>query len=142
MSINPWGALAGLREFQREVSRFVDGAFPLERPSRFPLVNLFSDASEAVVTAEIPGVDPSDLEISLSKGQLTIRGTVKDHAPAGDDVACHRRERPCGPFSRTMALPFEVEEDQISARYEKGVLAITLPRAERAKPRVIQVNAG
>jgi HSP20 family protein len=106
------------------------------------LVNLMSDAHEAVITAELPGVDPADLEISLTKGQLTIRGTLKDHAPQGDDVVCHRKECPTGSFARTFALPFEVEEDKITAKYDKGVLAVTLPRAEKAKPRTIPVSAG
>ena len=142
MNINPWEPLAGLRTLQREMSRLLDDGFASRRPDRFPLVNLMSDANEAVVTAEIPGVDPADLEISLNKGQLTIRGTIKEHAPQGENVACHRKERPTGSFARTLALPFEVEEDKISAKYDKGVLAVTLPRAEKAKPRNIPVIAG
>jgi HSP20 family protein len=126
---------------QREMSRLLDGGLPAARTARFPLVNLLSDANEALVTAEIPGVDPADLEISLTKGQLTIRGNVKDGAPAGEDVVCHRKERGSGPFARTFALPFEVEEEKISAKYEKGVLAITLPRAEKSKPKTIPVIA-
>lgn len=142
MTMNPWGSLAGLRDLQREMSRLFDGGMTVERTARFPLVNVLSDADEAVVTAEIPGVDPADLEISLTKGQLTIRGTIKDAAPAGEDVVCLRKERASGPFARTFTLPFEVEEDKISAKYEKGVLAITLPRAEKTKPRSIPVIAG
>lgn len=140
ISINPWGALPGLREFQREVNRLLDGTLTAERSTRFPLVNLLSDANEAIVTAEIPGVDPADLEISLSKGQLTIRGTVKEEKPEEEGVICHRKERVSGPFARTLTLPFETEEEKISAKYEKGVLAITLPRAERTKPRTIPVT--
>lgn len=142
MTLNPWEPLAGLRTLQREMNRLLDNNPSTRRPSRFPLVNLMSDSNEAVVTAEIPGVDPADLEISLTKGQLTIRGTLKDHAPQGEDVVCHRKERPAGAFARTFALPFEVEEDKIAAKYDKGVLAITLPRAEKAKPRTIPVIAG
>lgn len=141
-TINPWEPLAGLRTLQREMNRLFDGGFAAQRGSRFPLVNLMSDSNEAVVTAEIPGVDPADLEINLTKGQLTIRGTLKDASPQGEEVVCHRKERPSGAFARTFSLPFEVEEDKISAKYDKGVLAVTLPRAEKAKPRNIPVIAG
>ena len=142
MTIHPWESLAAFRDLQREMSRLFEGGLPAARTAHFPLVNLLSDSNEAIVTAEIPGVDPADLEISLTKGQLTIRGSVKDSAPEGEDVVCHRKERSAGPFARTFALPFEVEEDKISAKDEKGVLAVTLPRAEKSKPRNIPVIAG
>jgi HSP20 family protein len=141
MTIHPWGTFAALRDLQREMNRLFEGGLPAARTARYPLVNLLSDSNEAIITAEIPGVDPADLEISLTKGQLTIRGNLKDSAPEGEDVVCHRKERSRGPFARTFTLPFEVEEEKISAKYEKGVLAITLPRAEKSKPRTIQVIA-
>lgn len=142
ITIHPWEPLAGLRSLQREMDRLFGSESTAPRGGRFPLVNLMSDANEAVVTAEIPGVDPADLEVSLTKGQLTIRGTLKDAAPQGEEIVCHRKERPVGSFARTFPLPFEVEEGKISAKYEKGVLAVTLPRAEKAKPRNIPVTAG
>lgn len=134
-----WPAFAGIRELQREMNRLFDGG-ATSSVDRFPLVNLLSGADEAVVTAEIPGVDPEDIDISLMKGVLTLKGVIKDDAPEGDEVVCHRRERRNGEFARSIALPFEVEEDKISAKYDKGVLAVTLPRAEKAKPRTIAVQ--
>ena len=142
VNINPWEPFAGVREFQRQINRLLDGGLGVERTVSYPLVNVMSDANEVVVTAEIPGVDPKDLEISLTKGQLTIRGTVKDSAPEGENVICHRRERASGSFVRTFTLPYQVEEDKIAAKYEKGVLAINLPRAEQTKPKTIPVIAG
>jgi len=142
LTINPWEPLAGLRTLQREMNRLFDGGSVAQRGARFPLVNLMSNGNEALVTAEIPGVDPADLEISLTKGVLTIRGTLKDSAPQGEDVICHRKERPVGSFVRAFTLPFEVEEDKISAKFEKGVLAVTLPRAEKSKPKNIPVITG
>jgi HSP20 family protein len=142
VNINPWEPFAGVREFQRQINRLLDGGPGVERSVRYPLVNVMSNANEVVVTAEIPGIDPKDLEISLTKGQLTIRGTVKDSAPAGENVICHRRERAGGSFVRTFTLPYQVEEDKIAAKYDKGVLAINLPRAEQAKPKTIPVIAG
>ncbi|MCU0749587.1 MAG: Hsp20/alpha crystallin family protein, partial [Akkermansiaceae bacterium] len=81
-----------------------------------------------------------DLEITLAKGQLTIRGSIKDDAPEGEGVVTHRRERVTGKFVRTVGLPFEVEDGGISASYENGVLEVTLPRAERSKPKTIPIN--
>jgi HSP20 family protein len=142
LNINPWEPFAGVREFQRQINRLLDGGPRVERTVRYPLVNVMGDANEVVVTAEIPGVDPKDLEISLTKGQLTIRGTVKDSAPEGENVVCHRKERASGSFVRTFTLPYQVEEDKIAAKYDKGVLVINLPRAEQTKPKTIPVIAG
>ena len=86
-------------------------------------------------------MDPARVEISLRKGVLTIRGNIEDDAPQGEKVVCHRRERRNGEFRRSIALPFEIEEDKITAKYDKGVLAVTLPRAEKAKPKTIPVQA-
>lgn len=132
-----WPAFAGLRELQREMNRLFDTG---PSADRFPLVNLLSGPEEAVVTAEIPGANPDEIDISLMKGVLTIKGTIKDDSPEGENVVCHRRERRNGEFVRSIALPFEVEEDKISAKYDKGVLAVALPRAEKAKPRTIPVQ--
>ncbi len=111
------------------------------QPERFPLFNLTSDANEALITAEIPGVNPSNLEVTLSKGRLSVRGSFEHHAPEGDGVVCHLQERPTGEFLRTIQLPFETEESAISATYQNGILTIRLPRAEKSKPRTIHVSS-
>lgn len=140
LNLNSLDPFDGLRSFQREVSRLLDAATTRHNPGRFPLLNVQSDANVAVVTAEIPGASPEDLEITLVKGQLTIRGSVKDDAPEGEGVVTHRRERASGKFVRTVGLPFEVEDGGISASYENGVLEVTLPRAEKSKPKTIPIN--
>lgn len=139
-TLRPLGPLAGLTDLQREVARlFETTTAPLATVP--PALNFSHDEQAAVVSAEIPGVDPADLEIRFHEGRLTIRGAWKDDSPQGETVVCHRRERPAGEFSRTLTLPFEVEESAISAKCEKGILTITLPRAERSKPRTIPVTA-
>ena len=142
IDLSPLRTLAGLRGLQREMNRFFDTSPAANRVARYPLLNLSSDKDGALVTAELPGVDPQELEITLDKAQLTLRGKVKDGAPEGEGVVCHRKERPAGEFVRTIALPFEVEEGKVLAKYDKGVLAITLPRAEKTKPKTIPVIAG
>lgn len=142
MDLSPLRTLAGLRGLQREMNRLFDASPAVNRTVRHPLLNVSSDKDGILVTAELPGVDPQVLEITLDKARLTLRGKVNDGAPEGEGVVCHRKERPAGEFVRTIALPFEVEEAKVLAKYDKGVLAITLPRAEKTKPKTIPVIAG
>ena len=141
-SLNPWEALTGLSELQREMNRFFDRGMATNRSTRFPLLNLSSDKDEALVTAELPGVDPQELEITHENRTLTLHGKMRDGAPEGEGVVCHRKERMTGEFTRTITLPFEVEEEKVHAKYDKGILTITLPRAEKTKPKTIPVTAG
>ena len=140
LNLNSIDPFDGLRSFQREVSRLLDAATTRQSAGRFPLRNVQSDANVAVVTAEIPGAASEDLEITLVKGQLIIRGTIQDDLPEGEGVITHRKERVSGKFLRSVGLPFEVEEGGISATYENGVLEVTLPRAEKSKPRIIPIH--
>jgi HSP20 family protein len=140
LNLNSLDPFDGLRSFQREVSRILDAATTRQNPGRFPLLNVQSDANVAVVTAEIPGASPDDLEITLVKGQLTLRGTIRDAAPEGEGVVTHRKERVSGKFVRTVGLPFEIEDGGISATYQNGVLEVTLPRAEKSKPKSIPIH--
>jgi HSP20 family protein len=141
-TLNPWAPLTGFRDLHREISRLFDAAPISGRPTQYPWVNISGDTNTVVITAEIPGADPAAIEVHLEKDQLTIRGTVKPSAPEAEGVTTLRRERPTGDFSRAFKLPFEVEEAAITARYDKGVLEVTLPRAEKSKPRTIPVIAG
>jgi HSP20 family protein len=138
-TLRPLGTLAGLNDLHREVARLFEATATPLAPV-FPALNFSQTEDTAFVTAEVPGVNPADLSIQLHQGRLTIGGEWKDDAPQGENVVCHRKERPVGNFSRTIALPFEVEESAISAKCENGILTITLPRAERSKPKTIPVS--
>ena len=139
MTLTPWESLAGIRDLQRELGRIIEGTPTVERAARYPRVNVTGNPGGLVITADLPGVNPADLEISLNGKQLTIRGELKNAEPEGEGVTCHLRERVHGPFSRTFTLPYDVEEANISAKYDQGVLTIELPRAEKSKPRTIPV---
>lgn len=127
-----------LHQLQREMNRiFAD--YPAAA-SQFPALNLWSTPEQAVVQAEVPGVDPKDVDVSVVGNVLTMEGERKaDAGVAGE--AYHRRERGEGKFLRSVRLPFEVEADRVQARYEHGVLRITLPRKESTKPRRIAIAA-
>ncbi len=103
-----------------------------------PQLNVWSNQEIALVTVQLPGVDPAELDLSMDGTTLTLRGERRP-LELGDGESLHRRERRFGSFVRTVELPFEVESDTVSARYENGVLEVTLPRAESHKPKKIPV---
>lgn len=106
-----------------------------------PPVDIFEDAAGLKIVAELPGVRPEDVKLSLEHNVLTIRGE-KQQAAEEQTEKVHRYERTYGNFERTFALPTTVDADRIEARYEHGLLTVELPKVERAKPRQIEVKAG
>lgn len=106
----------------------------------YPAMNVWTNEEGAVVTAEVPGVNPEDLDISVVGDTLTVSGK-RDSDTTEEDVRYHRRERGQGAFKRSFQLPFTVEAGKVEADFENGVLHITLPRAEADKPRKITVKA-
>jgi HSP20 family protein len=111
-----------------------------EPVTEYRAVNLWVNDREAVLTVALPGVDPQSLNLSVAGETVTIEGERK---PAEDvpENAFIRRERHTGRFTRSVDLPYEVEADRVTARYERGVLHVTLPRKESTKPRRIAVSA-
>ncbi|HEX6434158.1 MAG TPA: Hsp20/alpha crystallin family protein [Gemmatimonadales bacterium] len=105
----------------------------------FAPTDVSEDESSLQITMELPGVDPNDVRLSLENNILTIRGEKK-HETQESTERVHRSERTYGMFERTFVLPNSVDPDKIEARYENGVLFVTIPKAERAKPREIRVN--
>jgi HSP20 family protein len=91
-----------------------------------------------VITAQLPGVDKKEVELTVLGDTLTISGEKK--LPAEEDVTYIRHERPHGTFRRLIDLPYSIAQDKINASYKDGVLTITLPKAEEAKPRQIAVE--
>jgi HSP20 family protein len=106
-----------------------------------PAVDVFEEADNIRITAEIPGVRPEDVDISLEGNLLTIRGTKQQEAEEKTERV-HRYERTYGAFERSFTLPASVEPKDIKAGYDHGVLTVTLPKSERAKPRQIQIELG
>jgi len=98
---------------------------------------------ELLVTAEVPGIEPKDVEITVADGVLTIKGEKKQ-ATEEKKEGYYLAERTYGAFTRAVALPVEVDEGKIEATYKDGVLKIRLPKAENHKARVkkVEVKAG
>lgn len=140
--INSWEERVDpFRELERLHRQFNGGAGSRSRFStEYPPLNVRGNAETVYVSAELPGIDPSKLDLTVTGNALTIAGERSPETIDENDVV-YRSERPSGRFNRTVRLPYDVDNDQIGARYEKGVLTITLPRSEATKPRKIQVQS-
>ena len=121
---------------QDEFNRMLGG-----RPSAAGLpLNVWQDDHNLHVEADLPDIDPNTLDISVAEGnQLTLKGERKAVAVPG--AVWVRQERPTGQFTRAVVLPVLVDADRVEAKYEHGVLKLTLPKSEAAKPRKISVQA-
>ncbi|MDB4973437.1 MAG: Hsp20/alpha crystallin family protein [Myxococcaceae bacterium] len=106
----------------------------------FPPLNVSQDDDNFYVRAEMPGVRSEDLTISAVRNRISITGR-REIPRENERVSYHRKERAEGAFSRTLALPSEVNADAVEARYGDGILTLTLPKAEEAKPRQITVQS-
>ena len=132
-----WDPFSELRRLQRDMNRLVTG-YQGNR-GVFPAVNLWGDDDKFVLTAELPGLDASEINVSVQGDQVTLQGERKADAKA-DSVTCHRLERGTGRFSRTLRLPYEVDGDHVDAAYRQGVLTVTMPRAATSRPRKIEIQ--
>ena len=100
-------------------------------------VDVYSTENELVIEASVPGLEPGDVEITIEGETLTIRGERR--APL-ENVDYHIQERRYGPFSRTFTLSLPIEGEGAEAVFEKGVLTLTIPKAEEARPKIIKVR--
>lgn len=114
--------------------------FDLPSTFEFPAINVWVSEEHAVITTEVPGIDPNDLDISVIDDSLTLRGS-RQTEELKEGESYHRRERWRGQFTKTIELPFPVESGKVEARFSRGVLSISLPRAEAEKPRRISVRS-
>jgi HSP20 family protein len=145
-----------MERMRREIDRILsDGrpsgwSFPFSRISflpgyaarGYPLLNIGEDQNSVYVDALAPGVDPDTLNVSVMGRQLVISGEKLPLPKKITPEAVHRSERSAGTFSRSVALSSEIETQKVKAQYNNGLLKITLPKAEAAKPKQIQVNLG
>ncbi len=104
-----------------------------------PALDVSETNNEVIVKAEIPGMEPNDIDISLADGILTIRGEKKQEKEEKEENY-HLIERSYGTFSRSVQLPRDVQSENIKAAYKNGVLKITLPKSEEAKKKEIKIN--
>lgn len=135
---DPFGPLLGL---QSALDAFRRSDWLQSGPSAsgsYPPLNVFRKGDDFALVAELPGVSRSDLDIQVKGRTVRLSGSKSVKYP--ERASIHRRERLQGRFDRSITLPIEVDQDRATAEFHDGVLAITLPRAERDKPRSIQIG--
>ncbi len=116
-----------------------EGILPMTRAGVFPLVNVTENKDNFFIRAELPGVEKEDLDIQATTNSVSISGERK--IPAEDEGArYHRREREAGKFSRVITLGADIQPDKVEANLKNGVLTVTVPKAEIAKPKQISIK--
>ena len=103
-------------------------------------LDVSENADGYIIKASLPGVNPGDIDISLTDNVLTIKAEVKEEKDI-EEAKYHLRERRFGSFLRSITLPTAVDDDKVEAVYEDGVLTLTIPKAEAVKPRKIAVKS-
>ena len=151
MAIVRWEPFRDLIGLQERMNRLFDESYRGARGdnadewalggSWAPAVDIYEQDGNIVMKAELPGVDPKAVDIRLENNTLTLRGERKLDKEVKQDNY-HRVERSYGVFSRSFTLPTVVDQGNIKAEYRDGVLQLTLPKREEAKPRQIQINVG
>ena len=147
-----WNPITDLDQLRRDIDHAFEELASAEAPThrvaflpgrgprRYPLVNMLEDKDNLYVEALTPGVDPQSLNVMVMQGRLTVSGEKSRVAADVKPEAFHRSERASGKFVRTFDLPVEVNEERIEAEYKNGLLIVTLPKAEKAKPRQVNVK--
>ena len=138
LSSDPFNTLLGLQEALeafRTSGWLQSGA---SGSGSYPPLNVFRKGDTYVLIAEIPGISKSDLELQVKGRTIRLSGTKAVKYP--DNVSVHRRERLAGRFDRSLSLPMEIDADLVQAEFRDGILAVSLPRAERDKPRSIKIG--
>jgi len=143
--LTPWRPLEGLSSLKRDMDRLWDSFFGEDwgltrwREGWSPTLDVSETKDNLIVKTELAGVDPKDVDISLTGEVLTIKGEKKDEKEEKEENY-HLMERSYGSFSRSMRLPVEVDQDKVKASYKNGVLKITLPKTEKTKSKAIKVS--
>jgi HSP20 family protein len=134
---DPFDALSSL---QQALDTFRSSGWLASGPSgggSYPPVNVFRKGDDFIVITEVPGINRSNLEVQVKGNTIRLAGTKSVSYP--EKASLHRRERLAGRFDRAVTLPVEIDPDAVKAECRDGILALFLPRAERDKPRSIQI---
>ena len=146
MELTPWRPFGeGLTSLRNEMDRLFDRFFgektsiePIEG-RWIPALDIVETKNAIVINAEIPGIDPQDINISITGDTLTIKGEKKQEKEEKDENY-HKIERSYGSFSRSIRIPVDIHSEKIEAKYKNGILKITLPKKEESKPKEIKVK--
>jgi HSP20 family protein len=144
-TLSAWPSFGRLADLREEIDRLFDspltGFSPvLQRLGDWsPALDIHEDKENLVVKAELPGIKKEEVSVSFQDGCLTISGERKAETKS-EDTEVYHTERFFGRFQRTVALPAAVAADKVKAQYHDGVLIVTLPKTEEAKPKQIDIS--
>jgi HSP20 family protein len=142
-----WPRFGGLTDLRDEIDRLFEAPLSdLAQTSRLlsgwtPPLDVYEDKDNIYVKVELPGMKKEDIDLSLHDGSLSISGERQSEGRY-EDAEMYRAERFFGRFQRTVSLPTPVATEKVKAQYKEGILTITLPKTEEAKPKHIDVNVG
>ncbi|HSV32016.1 MAG TPA: Hsp20/alpha crystallin family protein [Atribacteraceae bacterium] len=145
--LNPFRTMRGFFGLRSDLDTIFDEL--LERPfftqpalvRGFPTIDVAETENEVMVKAELPGIDPKNIDVNVSEDNLEIKGEVKEEREEGSqEVGYCRKERFIGTFERTVPLPAKVKQDEVRAQYTNGVLKITMPKLEPSRPKARKVD--
>ncbi len=144
MRYDPWSELGTLRD---SMDQLLDEFFgrrrrPVERRALAawaPAIEMYEEGDQVVVRAELPNVDPKQVDVTVTQDAITIRGSSREETERRDRNY-HVRELRAGSFTRTLALPTEVQGDAAKATFAHGLLEVRIPKSERVKPRSVKVE--
>lgn len=123
----------------RDIDRFASSILDARQGPRFMPVDLHKDGDVYILSADLPGVDPGSIDVDVDGQVLTVRA---ERTARSNDVKWLAHERPSGSFLRQFNLGDGIDTEKISATYDNGVLSITIPVSEKAKPRKVEIQAG
>jgi HSP20 family protein len=144
--LSPWRSFRELEKMRREMDRLWDSLVE-GKPGRrieemgewLPSLDVSETKNDLIVKAELPGLDPKEIDISVVDGNLTIKGE-KEQEKEEKEENYHLVERSYGSFARSIRLPRDVQSEKISASFKNGILKITLPKSEEAKKKEIKIK--
>jgi len=146
MAIVRWEPFRDLMTTQREFDRLFKEAFTplfgegdISTRTWAPPVDIFETENDIVLKAELPGVDPKDVEVKVEDNTLYLKGERKFEKEVKDE-SYHRIERSYGSFARSFSLPNSINAEKVKAEYKDGLLMLTLPKREEAKPKTIKID--
>ena len=153
--ITRWDPFRDLVSIQDELNRLFGRTYGGAEPSRYgtaeltragatgswvPALDVFETPDTLVVQIELPGIEPSDVEVSVEDSTLTVSGS-REFRQETEEQNYHRIERRYGAFSRSLRLPQTADAEKVDARFDKGILTIEVPKREETKPRRIEIKA-
>ena len=144
MAIQRWQPFGVLSSLQKDINRLFEDFWPtheenLEEGAMSPALDVSEDENNVYVVADLPGVEEKDVKLNFQNGALTLSGKKQEEKETGGKNF-HRVERSYGSFSRSIGLPGGISAEKATASYRNGVLRVTLPKKEKAKPKEITIK--